>query len=186
MPCFRYGIGAKVHPCKEIIFLGSVGALDTTLKIGDIVIPAYSVCGVGSNRYLTTEHVEKNDCYGQKYYPDKTLLDKAWEYTHKAIKNTDIKIHIGKTFSGDTIFAQFAHLEEIINMGCNTIEMETSTVFHTADVAGIKAVAVFNVSDNTVVNKSLYSGRTEKDQQRRLTVKKEIMPVIALKTLGII
>ncbi len=173
-------------PCKEILFLGSVGALDTTMKIGDIVIPEYSVCGVGVDRYLTTEHVGENDCYGKKYYPNKALSDKARNYANATTKGKDIKVHIGRTFSVDTIFAQFAHLDEIINMGCNTIEMETSTVFHTADIADIKAAAIFNVSDNTVVNKSLYSGRTEEDQQRRLTVKKEIMPIIALKTLGIV
>lgn len=179
-------LALKCTPCQEILFLGSVGALDNTMKIGDIVIPEYSVCGVGVDRYLTTEHTDKNDCYGKKYYPNKALSDKARNYTHATIKGTDIKVHIGKTFSVDTIFAQFAHLDEIIDIGCNTIEMETSTVFHTADIAGIKAAAIFNVSDNTVINKSLYSGRTEEDQQRRLTVKTEIMPIIALKTLGII
>lgn len=179
-------LALKCTPCKEILFLGSVGALDTTMKIGDIIIPEYSVCGVGVNRYLTTKSVSLNDCYGTKHYPDAKLSIKVWQATDETIKNTDITAHIGKTFSVDTIFAQFAHLDEIIDIGCNTIEMETSTVFHTADIAGIKAAAIFNVSDNTVVNKSLYSGRTEEDQQRRLTVKTSIIPIIALKTLGMI
>lgn len=59
--------------------MGSVGALDKNMKIGDLVIPQYSVSGVGADRYLTTETADKNDCYGKKYYPDKEFSDKLWE-----------------------------------------------------------------------------------------------------------
>lgn len=170
-------------PCKEILFIGSVGALDESMNIGDIVIPKYSVCGVGANRYLTIDTISNNDTYGKKYYPDKDFFNKVWESTNKIVKNEDIKVHIGKTFSTDTIFAQFAHLDEFINMGLNTIEMETSTLFHASNVAGIKSAAIFVVSDNTVLNKSLYSGRTDEEQQRRYKVKKDIIPRIALDVL---
>ena len=58
-------------PCNKLLFMGSVGALDKNMKIGDLVIPQYSVSGVGADRYLTTVTADKNDCYGKKYYPDK-------------------------------------------------------------------------------------------------------------------
>ena len=38
--------------CKKMIFIGSAGALDEGIKIGDIIVPEYSVCGVGANRYI--------------------------------------------------------------------------------------------------------------------------------------
>lgn len=176
-------LALRCTPCKKIVFIGSVGALDENVRIGDIIIPEYSVCGVGTDRYLTSGTVEQNDSYGKKYYPNKDFSDKALKVTNKIIKNTDIKLHMGRIFSTDTIFTQFAHLEEFINMGCNTIEMETATLFDTANVVGIKATAVCNISDNTVLNKSLYSGRTNEDQQRRLQVKKDIIPKIALSVL---
>lgn len=169
--------------CKEILFIGSAGALDKSMKMGDIVIPEYSVCGVGTNRYLTSGKVDKNDSYGKKYYPNKNFMDIVLKSTDKIINNKDIKVHIGRTFSVDTIFAQYAHLDEFLNMGCNTIEMETATLFEAADIVGIKAVAVFNVSDNTLANKSLYSGRTDEDQKRRSEVKKDIIPKIVLDAL---
>jgi len=170
-------------PCKEILFIGSVGSLDKNMNIGDIVIPKYSICGVGANRYLTIDTISNNDTYGKKYYPDKDFFNKVWESTNKIVKNENIKVHIGKTFSTDTIFAQFAHLDEFINMGCNTIEMETSTLFFASNVAKIKSASIFVVSDNTVLNKSLYSGRTNEEQQRRYKVKKDIIPRIALDVL---
>lgn len=60
-------------------------------------------------------------------YPDRSLSEKLWESINEIIKNTDINVHVGKNFSTDTIFAQFAHLDEFINMGCNTIEIEMET-----------------------------------------------------------
>ncbi|MDO4200445.1 MAG: phosphorylase [Clostridia bacterium] len=165
--------------CKEILFIGSVGALDKSMKVGDIVIPEYSVCGVGPDRYLTTYNAEQNDTYGKKYYPNKDFFTKVLESANKIVESSKVKVHIGKTFSVDTIFAQYAHLDEFINMGCNTIEMETSTLFLASNVVGIKSAAAFVVSDNTVINKSLYSGRTDEEQKKRKKVKKDLIPKIA-------
>ena len=39
-------LGLGVTKCKNIVFVGSAGALDKEMKIGDIVIPEYSICGV--------------------------------------------------------------------------------------------------------------------------------------------
>ena len=114
---------------------------------------------------------------------DKEFSDKLWKSANKISKNTDIKIHSGYTFSVDTIFSQYAHIEEFTQMGCNTIEMETATLFHTSNIVNIKSSAIMNISDNTVLNKSLYSGRTDEEQQRRYKVKKDIIPRIALDVL---
>lgn len=166
-------------PCKNILFIGSVGALDKSMNVGDIVVPEYSVCGVGADRYLTTYTADQNDTYGKKYYPNRDFFTQVWKSTNKIIENSDVKVHIGKTFSVDTIFAQYAHLDEFIDMGCNTIEMETSTLFLASNIVGIKSAAIFVVSDNTVVNKSLYSGRTNEEQKKRRKVKKYLIPKIA-------
>ena len=90
---------------------------------------------------------------------------------------------MGKVFSSDTIFVEYAHIDEFVNAGCNIVEMETATLFHTANVIGIKAAAVCNISDNTMANKSLYVGRTDEDQKKRSSVKKDIIPKIVLDVL---
>ena len=173
-------------PCKEILFIGSVGALDENIKIGDVMIPEYSVCGVGANRYLTSGSLKENDTFGKKYYPNESLYNEILSITNNEIKDTDISLHIGKTYSVDTILTQYAHLDEIINMGCNSIEMETATLFEAAEIANIKAVAVFNVSDNTIANKSLHHDTEGEDSVRRQKGKSEVMPKIALKALKVI
>lgn len=170
-------------PCKNILFIGAVGALNKNMKIGDIVIPEYSICGVGTDRYLTSGTVDKNDSYGKKYYPNKELSDKVLKVTNESVKNKDIKVHMGKVFSCDTIFAEYAHLDEFMNMGCDIVEMETATLFNVANIVGIKASSVCSISDNTIANKSLYNGRTDDDQKRRASVKKDIIPKIVLDTL---
>lgn len=171
--------------CKEIIFIGSVGALDSKMEIGDIVIPEYSVCGVGTNRYLTDKCISDNDTFGEKFYPNHQIFKALDLITDHVLQKSDIKKHYGHTFSVDTIFAQYAHLNEIIGMGCNSIEMETATLFMAAEIAQIKSSAIFNVSDNTITKKSLYNGRTEDDASRRLHSKENIIPLIVLKAFGI-
>ena len=64
--------------------------------------------------------------------------------------------------------------------------METSTFFHAASIANLKAAAIFSVSDNTFANKSLYSGRTEHDKLKKDKVNSEIVPNIVLKALNTI
>lgn len=65
----------------------------------------------------------------------------------------------------DTIAGQFAHIDEILALGCKAIEMETSALFSACQVAEKECVVLLVVSDNTVQNKSLISGRTDGDMK---------------------
>ncbi len=184
----KTGIGAPQHmdavlslgltPCKRILFLGSVGALDDQIGIGDIVVPEYSVCGDGASRYLADAPLANSDVFGEKAYPDWELLDRLKEITARACKAHNVRWHSGKTFSIDTIFAQFAHIDEILGMGCNVIEEETAAAFRAAAMMGIPMAALFSVSDNTVAKKSLVSGRTKEEMEYRRYVRRELFPKI--------
>ena len=171
-------LGLGVTVCKNIVFIGSVGALSQELRIGDIVIPEYSICGDGASRYIKNSSLANNDVFGEKAYPNTELLDRAKNITNLICKQNDVKWHIGNNFSIDTIFAQFSHIDEIIRMGCNVIEMETAAAFEAAVLASIPMVALFSISDNTVTKQSLISGRTEKDMEYRQFVRRELFPQI--------
>lgn len=187
MTYIKTGIGAPVlmdvllslgvTECKRIVFIGSVGALDSTVGIGDIVIPEYSICGDGASRYISSDTLEK-DVFGEKQHPDIHLFEKAKIAIEYICKDNNVKWHIGKTFSIDTIFAQFAHIDSILGMGCNVIEMETASAFKAANLMNIPIVALFSVSDNTVTNKSLISGRTREEMDYRRYVRRELFPKI--------
>ena len=187
----KTGIGAPVFmdallalgvtKCENIIFVGSVGSLDEKIGIGDIVIPKYSICGDGASRYITSDTLQGNDCFGSKVEPDRQMYEVVCEITRSVCENNDVTYHIGQAFSIDSVFAQYAHIDEILNMGCNVIEMETASAFRAAKIANLKIAAIFSVSDNTVTNKSLISGRTESDMNYRRLVRNKIFPEIIIK-----
>jgi len=188
----KTGIGAPVlmdsllslgvTRCKKILFIGSVGSLDTNIGIGDIVIPEYSICGDGASRYITGKTLNSGDVFGEKAFPDPELLNIVKKVTMKVCLDNKVKWHSGKAFSIDTVFAQFTHIDEIMNMGCNVIEMETASAFRAAEVINIPIAAIFSVSDNTVTNKSLISGRLKKEMDYRRFVRSELFPQIILET----
>lgn len=169
--------------CKNILFIGSVGSLDKSINIGDIVIPELSVCGDGVCRYLTGKSLKESDTFGEKYYPNKELTDIALEVTKDICINENINYHVAKNFSIDTIFAQFAHIDEITSMGCNVIEMETAALFRASEICNKRSTAIFCVSDNTIIKKSLYSGRSENDKNLKGKSRYVITPKILLEIL---
>jgi purine-nucleoside phosphorylase len=170
-------------PCKKIIFIGSVGGLSKEFKIGDIIIPEYSICGDGSCRYLTNGNIAENDCFGEKYYPNKELYNQIILKTKEITKESNVNWHIGKNFSIDTIIAQFAHIGEIQEMGCNCVEMETAVLFKASEICSIKAGAVFSISDNSIIKKSLASGRTKEEMEYREKVRDKILTKIVMECI---
>ena len=188
----KTGIGAPVlmdtllslgvTKCRRAIFIGSVGSLDPQINIGDIVIPEYSICGDGASRYITADTLTHTDPFGEKQYPDPQLQNTLCKHARHICQNNNVPLHKGRTFSIDTIFAQFAHIEEITAMGCNLIAMETAAAFRAAKTAAIPLTALFSVSDNTITNKSLISGRTKEEIQHRKFTRNTLIPQILLNT----
>jgi purine-nucleoside phosphorylase len=166
--------------CKNVCFIGSVGSLDNNINIGDIVIPEYSISGDGTIRYLSKKLLKDNDNFGKKCYPNKSYFDKIVDITKQITQENNIKYHIGHVFSIDTILAQFCRIDEIKNMGCNCIEMESALLFEATNICNINSIAVFSVSDNTVVNKSLISGRTNEEIEYRKNIRNKIITKIVL------
>lgn len=189
----KTGIGAPVlmdallalgvTPCRRIVFIGSVGALDADIRIGDIVVPELSICGDGASRYIAADSLARGDVYGETTRPDACLLQKALAAAARICPAQRVRWHTGRTFSVDTIAAQFAHLDEILALGCNVIEMETAAAFRAADLMSIPLVALFSVSDNTVVQKSLVCGRTEEEIAYRHTTRREAFPPLIAEVL---
>lgn len=166
--------------CKNITFIGHAGGLDKNMKIGDIIVPEYTICGDGACRFLTNGKLFENDCFGEKIYPNKDSYDYIVLKTKEISKQNNINWHIGKNFSTETVIAEVIHLDEIIKMGCNCIEMETAALFKSAEICNINAGAIFIVSDNNTVKKSLLSGRSKEEMDYKEYVRKNILPKIVL------
>ena len=168
-----YILPLGITKCKNLVFIGSTGSLDKDIKIGDIVIPKYSICGDGASRYLN-KNLE--DEFLKKEYPSKEITNKLINI----LKKENIKYHYVPNFSVDNIFSQFYHIDKILELGAKTIEMETANLFKCNEVLNINVTALFCVSDNTVLNKSLYSGRTKEENEYRHKVRYEVIPKIIL------
>ena len=162
-----------VTKCKNLIFLGSAGSLDESIKIGEIVIPKYSICGDGASRYLNTDLADE---FLKKEYPSKMFTNDLIDI----LKERNIKYHYVPNYSIDTVFAQFYHVDKILDLGAKTIEMETACLFKCCNLMNINATALFCISDNTILNKSLYSGRTDEENDYRHKIRYELIPKIVI------
>lgn len=163
-----YILSLGLTDCKNLIFLGSAGSLDSNINVGDIVIPKYSICGDGASRYLNYNF---KDEFGLKEYPSENITNKLI----RILNLKKIKYYNVPNFSTDSLFLEFIHLDEIINMGAKTIEMETSLLFKCNQLLNINITALFCISDNIVNKKSLYSGRSNDDHEYRHKVRNEII-----------
>lgn len=168
-----YVLTLGVTKCKNLLFLGSAGSLDKNIKIGEIVIPEYSICGDGASRYLN-KNLE--DEFLKKEYPSKEITNNLINL----LKDNNIKYHYVPNFSVDNIFAQFFHLDKLLELGSKTIEMETANLFKCGEILNIDVTALFCVSDNIVVNKSVFSGRTKEENEYRHRIRKKVIPKIAI------
>jgi len=169
--------------CKRIIFVSSVGGLSEEMNIGDIVLPEYSVCGDGAGRYLSDDF--ERDSFGEKQYPHTELFNRLIGATQTICERHHVQWHLGRTFCIDTIVAQQSHLNRIINMGCNSVDMESAVAFKAANMLNIPIVAMLNVSDNSVKeSKSLMSKRSKEERKYRKYVVGEIIPQIMKELLA--
>lgn len=162
-----------VTKCKNLIFLGSAGSLDKDIKIGDIVVPKYSICGDGASRYLNNN---LEDEFLKKEYPSEKFTNKLIS----VLNEKNINYHHVPNYSVDTVFAQFYHIDKVLDLGAKTIEMETAVLFKCNELLKINVTALFCISDNTLLNKSLYSGRTEEENNYRHKIRYEIIPEIVI------
>ncbi len=172
-----------VTDCRRVLFVGSVGALDDKMEIGDLVLPSASVTGDGVSRYLCGTPLSSKDPFGTLRYPHKALWEAANELASAACAEKKVGFHIAKAYSIDTVFAQFYHLEEILAMGCTAIDMESAVFFTCAQLMGLESCAFFIVSDNTLHKQSLVSGRTAETEARRRLVRKQLLPEILTKLI---
>ncbi len=159
--------------CKNILFIGSAGSLSKNLNIGDIGIIESSICGTGATRYL---YKSLKDNFGSVSYPNK----ESYEKILKVCKTFNCNVESCINYSVDTIFAQFSQIENIISLKAKTIEMEISTFYEVSSLLNLKAVALTIISDNIVNKKTLYSGRSKEDRERRYYVRSEILPNIII------
>jgi purine-nucleoside phosphorylase len=181
----RSGIGAPqtgdvvlalgCTPCERIWFAGSIGGLKADMHIGDLAVPSFSYAGDGFCRYLQPGFPGE-DTFLERVFPDADLSARVTRAVEPLAQAGGVALYTGAIFCTDSILAEFSRLDEMINrLGCIGIEMETAAVFKAARLVGIRAAALFSVSDVPVRNQSLYAGRPEEEKVRRRETRRKVL-----------
>ena len=121
---------------ENIIRIGSAGAIDESLHIGDIVI------GMGA---CTNSNYESQYNLPGRYAPiaDFGLVKKAVEEAEKL----GYPYKVGNIYSSDTFYDDALSLKEWQKMGVLAVEMEAAALYMNAARAGKKALTICTISD---------------------------------------
>ena len=124
------------YDVENIIRIGSAGALNEDLKIGDIVI------GMGAS---TTSN------YVKQYKLEGTLSNIASFNILKEITATadelNIKLNVGNILSDDVFYGDLELLKGWAKMGVLAVEMEAAGLYMNAAAAGKNALCMVTISD---------------------------------------
>ena len=127
-------IGAKV-----LIRVGTTGALQESLEMGDLVIPLAAVRADGTSKnYVPVEFPAVAD-----FTVATSLLESA--------KRTNRKTHFGSVLSSDVFYGDLENLKQWSRFGVLSVEMETSVIYTIAALKKLKAGAILAVDGNPLL-----------------------------------
>ena len=131
---------ATDYSAKTLIRVGTCGALQPHLEIGDIVLAIAA---------STDSHVNRLRFGGMDYAPcaDFALLRAA----HDAAKALGTHVHVGGVFTSDRFYEEDPDAWRLwARYGALAAEMETSGLYTLAATLGFRALSILTVSDSLV------------------------------------
>ncbi len=121
---------------KEFLIVGEAGGIKQDLAPGNLVVCTKAVRDVG-----TSEHYLKGGMYARA---DRSLTKRI----EALLKKSGIPSMTGSTWSIDAPYTESREeVERFSKLGVLTVEMESAGLFAVASKRGVKASAVFIVSD---------------------------------------
>ena len=152
------------YGAKTLIRLGTCGALQPDLEVGDLVI----AMAASTNSYVNRLRFD-----GKDYAPSASfdLLSKAVEEAEK--KN--IPVRIGGIYSSDTFYNDDKDWwKKWADYGLLVVEMETSGLYTIAAKHGVKALSILTVSDSLVTGEAATAEQRETAYPRMAEIALEI------------
>ena len=129
---------------KNIIRIGSAGALSPNLKLRDIVIALSAYTNSG---YVKSFGFDGNVAPCCSY----ELLEKAMNYA----RNMSCRVQCGPVFSSDAFYSEVNTTETLQKLGVLAVEMEAAALYLNAARAGKNALAICSISDSLVTGEEL-------------------------------
>ncbi len=124
---------------QNIIRIGTCGALDENIKVGDLVVVDKVIRGDG----VTPYYVDKDF----KTVADKKISDTLCEVA----KSMGVNVHRGTTWTTDALLRETREIVEAKRKeGAMAVDMVSSTMLTIAQTYNIKAGSILAVSDNVI------------------------------------
>lgn len=132
----------------HFIRVGSTGALQKGMRIGDIVISIGAMRLDGTTRYYAHEGFPAVP----DYYLTRALLEAA-----TSNKDDDYKVFLGLNASSDAFYGETPELLQMLSdHRILSVEMEASAIFTIATMRGLKAGMVCAISGNLLTGEVIY------------------------------
>ena len=154
------------YQVKTLIRVGTCGAMQPELKVGDIVLPMTS---------STDSHINKIRFQGMDFAPAANfgLLLKAYE----AAKNRGARVFVGSLFSSDTFYKDDPDWwMKWAEYGVLACEMETTGLYTLAAKFKVDALSVLTVSDSLVTGESATAMQRERNFPLMAEIALEVAP----------
>jgi len=124
---------------ENIIRIGSCGALDEKIKVGDLILVDKVIRGDGVTPYYVDQ--------GFETVADKKISDALFEVA----KNMGLTIHRGTTWTTDALLRETKEIvEEKRKKGAIAVDMVSSALLTIAQTYNVRAAAILAVSDNVI------------------------------------
>lgn len=154
------------YDVKTLIRVGTCGALQPDLKVGDLVFALAA---------STDSHTNKLHFDDMDYAPcaNFELLLKA----HQTAKERGIPVQIGGIFSSDTFYKDNPDWWKIwAAFGTLVVEMETNALYTLAAKFKTRALSILTVSDSLVTGEAASAKQREQDFTQMAEIALEIAP----------
>jgi purine-nucleoside phosphorylase len=156
-----YGAPRAVEPidlfsrlgARLVVIIGSCGALQPHVRLGDVVLPRRVRIGEGASQY-----------YGGRDWAD---ADEAWVRVARAeVEGRGMSVHEGAFLTTSALFAQSpALIRDWTRRGYLGVDMETSAVFTAAHALGMEAVSLVFAWDELHRGRSFLDALTPEEQR---------------------
>ncbi|HMM69818.1 MAG TPA: purine-nucleoside phosphorylase [Gudongella oleilytica] len=149
---------------KNLIRVGSCGALQGNLKLYDVII------GMGAST---------NSSYAHQYgLPGTYSATASWDLMYKAVRVAEekgIPVHVGNILTSDTFYsADTDSIAKWQSMNIMAVEMESFALYCNAAYAGVNALTILTVSDSIVNKEETTPEEREKSFTRMMEIALEL------------
>lgn len=144
----------KYYNVQNIIRLGSAGAMNPKLKLGDLVI--------AMSAYNNSSYVRQFGFHGDNApCADFELLSKAM----RNAKKMKLPAYCGAVFTSEAFYGESEDTAALQKLGVLAVEMEASALYMNAALTGKNALTICTISDSTLTGESL----TAEERQNSFT-----------------